>query len=241
MIRILLLLVIGALLYRGWIAPVDSAPSQQAANSEQRLILTLRANATNAYGMPWDGLAPGSFGALGVYVGLPLHNPPDLVACVITADTVPSLEGCAVAREGGLITSYCPDHFECRFILTIPIRQPYGVLVLDLDTLLPGEMHELVDAFIVADQHQDTVEVEAALRRAMRVLTPTTLRAGSIAGFGPEMTLRGAEERRRAAPLRRLRPQDCRDKPCTLVQSRLLFGEAPEGITALPASLSGAW
>ncbi len=205
------------------VAALQVWPSRGDAAGTRMVVLTVQADTTNSYGMPWDGLGHTRFGLFGLFTELPVSSPPDLVACVVAGDA----PVCDLGMEGGQPASRCHDHYRCAFRLPVPRDRAFGILVYDLDSWAPGGLNDLVDAFVVADPGQEAGPAAEALRRAVAAITPTEMRLPAWLGLDRPVEVFPAEKQRRAMPLRILAARECEARPCRLSQSQI-------GIKRLP-------
>lgn len=191
------------------------------------LVLTLQADQTNSYGMPWDGLGPTRFGFLGFHTTLPVSSPPDLVACIVIAGADSHQRYCDMATAGDSPASRCHDHYACTFRLPVPRDRAFGVVIYDLDDPAPGGLNDLVEAFIVADRRQDAAALAEPLREAVATLSPTEVAMPAWTGLKRPMKVFPEEERRRQGVPRIVTRRDCAGTPCRMTQSRVSFGGLP--------------
>jgi hypothetical protein len=124
--------------------------------------LTVQANERKYNGQVWDGAE--------VYgpIALPANTPPDLAVCVIP---LRGPETCIERQDGRQVKSLCQNSYSCTFTLNVNSREPYGLLIYDIDL----RYHDLVDTLIVVPDERMTADkyapIEARLRELMQQKT----------------------------------------------------------------------
>lgn len=199
----------------------ETAPPSKAES--QTLRVTVVANETTAYGMPWDGIRMG--GIVGSFMPeLPLTSPPDLAVCVVALEGQDTAIECHHNVVDGTPVSFCHDAFECSFDLPSRSGAAFGVVIYDIDTLLGDDRNDFVDAFLVASPEGEIAVVEAATRAAVQTLCRTDV---EVPGTFRDrlkldrLTILPNEEKRRASAMRVIGRGDCEAAACRLTQSQV--------------------
>jgi hypothetical protein len=146
---------LGALLALALLVP----PGAQA--QEQRLDITVTADATKTNGSPWDGVP-----RLG-NSKLNLNAAPDIAVCLVRANAKPE---CLWKAQGRRLLSMCQNAWTCKFDNVALAPLPIGLVFIDID----ARNHDIIDVAVLTDRTDPKAndEIADSLRTAMTVLTP---------------------------------------------------------------------
>lgn len=156
---------------------------------------------------PWDGTS-GIGGMLGpIFASFGFSSPPDLTVCVLALGK--EEPGCILSSDGRR-KSVCPNSRSCEWDARLPVDQPYGIVVLDVDDEIGEGPWDLADAFIVSDRDDDAAiaaldeEIRAFIDRA----APTEISSSELLGAGKAVTFNNGERQRRERALFVLRREE---------------------------------
>jgi hypothetical protein len=196
--------------------PLPQEAGAGTAEWSRTFKITVRANETTVYGMPWDSVGVAGFMLDGVFMRTPFSSPPDMVLCIVSATAYEChWRGTAAEPE-----SFCHDSFACDWHVRAP-REPFGIIIIDLDSIIGQILHDLVDAAVFAAQDEQRTGLDDALRALLPRLSSTEIDAPRWLAASQSLTLFPGEKKRRQRAFPVLDPRACANSPCKLVQSEI--------------------